>query len=123
MTRPHIRLTILGLAAAGLLAACGPGQGKNATTVVLTGPPDKVQALMKQHDLLKAQPKIEALEDGGQRATLDLPKGLPLGEIVQLGKDAAAAGVSYEFTSGTRWSSGGEGDPPEAARRIKGPVA
>jgi hypothetical protein len=123
MTRPHLKLTILALAAAGLLAACGPGQGSSATTVVLTGPADKVQALMKQHDLLKAQPKIEAVEDGGQRATLDLPKGLPLGEVVQLGKDAAAAGVNYEFSSGTKWSSGGEGDKPEAAKRMKGPVA
>jgi hypothetical protein len=112
--RPHANrdgragLTILAVAAAGLLAACGPGQGSRSTTVVLTGPTDKVQALIAQHKLLAppAKAQVEAPDGGRERVTVDLPKGLPMGEVLQLGKAAMGAGVNYEFSSGTKWSSG-----------------
>lgn len=99
------------LAIVGGLAACGPGPVKS-TTVVLVGPPDKVQGLINRHKLLgpPVQARVEPLDGGRQRATLNLPKGLPLGEVVQLGKDAARDGVNFEFSSGTQW---GEGTPAQ----------
>lgn len=103
------------VATVGLLAGCGPGQGSSSTTVVLTGPRDKVQALMDQHKLLarpvvKAQ--VEPLEGDREKVTLNLPRGLPLGEVIGLGQDAAKAGVSYEFLSGSQWGS--QQDPQQS---------
>ena len=106
--------TILAVAAvAGLLAACG--QGSSSTNVVLTGPPDKVEALIAQHKLLDspAQAHVEKLPDGRERATFNKPKGLPAGQLIDLGKAAAKAGVSFEFSSGTQWSSGPPADAPK----------
>ena len=101
------------LAAVGALAGCGPGQGSSSTTVVLTGPPDKVSALIARHSQLgsPAQARVETLDDGRERANFHLSKGLPMGEVIALGKDAAKDGVSFEFSSGTKW---GAGDPPQS---------
>ncbi len=101
------RLTALALATVGLLTACGPGQGSRSTTVVLTGPPDKVQALVDRYKLLESpsQAHMEKLADGRERATFNKPKGLPLGQLIDLGKDAARDGVSYAFSSGAQWDS------------------
>jgi hypothetical protein len=99
----------LTLAAAGLLAACG--QGSKSTSVVLLGPPDKVAALVLQHKLLETpvQAHMEKLPDGRERAAFSKPGGIPAGELVDLGKAAAKAGVNFEFSSGTQW---GSGSPP-----------
>jgi len=107
-------LMSLAIAATGLLAACGPGQGSSATTVVLTGPPDKVDALILRHKLLGSpvQAQMEKLGDGRERARFHLSKRLPMGEVIALGKDAARDDVSFEFASGTQW---GSGDPQSQA--------
>lgn len=123
-------LTAATLAAISALSACGPGQGSSSTTVVLTGPSDKVDALITRHKLLgsPAQAQMEKLDDGRERASFRLPKGLPMGEVIALGKDAAKDGVSYEFSSGTKWGSdaanGGPGGDPEKApsRSTGGPT-
>ena len=120
MARPKTAFLIreallpLAIAATGLLAGCGPGQGSSSTTVVLTGPPDKVDALVARHKPLAppAQARKEALDDGRERASFHLPQGLPMGEVIALGKDAANTGVNYEFSSGTQW---GSGDPSSQA--------
>ena len=116
----------IAFAVVGGLTACGPGPVRS-TTVVLTGPPDKVHALMVEHKLLASpvQAHGEPLADGRERVTLNLPKGLPLGEVVDLGKAAAQAGVNFEFSSGTKWGSGApaadaQKSPPA---RTGGPVA
>jgi hypothetical protein len=112
----------LAIAATGLLAACGPGQGSSSTTVVLTGPPDKVDALIVRHKLLGSpvQAQMEKLDDGRERARFHLSKGLPMGEVIALGKDAANTGVSYEFSSGAQW---GSGDPPPVAPQPGDPTS
>ena len=120
MARPKTAFLIrqalmpLAIAATGLLAACGPGQGSSSTTVVLTGPPAKVDALIVRHKLLGSpvQAQMEKLADGRERARFHLSKGLPMGEVIALGKEAANTGVNYEFSSGTQW---GSGDPPSQA--------
>jgi len=117
-------LTALAITTAGLLAACG--QGSSSTTVVLTGPPDKVDALIAQHKLLGSpvQAQMEKLPDGRERAVFNKSKGVPAGQLVDLGKAAARAGVSFEFSSGTQWGSGSAGDrPDDASTKAKGPVA
>jgi len=100
-------LTVLAVAAAGLLAACG--QGSSSTSVVLSGPPDKVEALIAQHQLYAppVQAHVEKLPDGRERAAFTKPGGLPAIRLVDLGKAAAKAGVAFEFSSGTQWGSGG----------------
>lgn len=123
--------TILALGAAGLLAACG--QGSKSTSVVLSGPADKVEALIAEHHLYAApvQAHVEKLPDGGERAVFDKPGGLPAGQLIALGKAAAKAGVSFEFSSGSQWSSGtsstpgaSPGDPAASPPAPgKGPVA
>jgi hypothetical protein len=127
MTPSHIQrrirpaLITLALIAAGLVAACG--QSSSSTTVVLTGPPDKVAALVAQHKAL-APPvpaRVETLGDGRERAAFHLPKGLPMGEVIALGKDAAKVGVSYEFSSGTNWNAGSPADPPSAQPSTEAP--
>jgi hypothetical protein len=97
---------VLAIAAAGLLAACG--QGSSSTSVVLTGPPDKVEALIAQYKLYDTpvQAHLEKLADGRERAAFTKPGGLPAGELVGLGKAAAKAGVAFEFSSGAKWGSG-----------------
>ena len=119
-------LTAMALAAAGLLTACGPGAVKS-TTVVLTGPPDKVDALMTQYKLRAppARSRSEVLEDGRERATVDVPKSLPLGQVVDMGKAAAQAGVSFEFSSGTKWGADTPPDVPvkNTPARRAGPIA
>ncbi|WP_156398397.1 hypothetical protein [Caulobacter sp. Root1455] len=118
-------LAALALAAATLLAACG--QGSSSTSVVLTGPPDKVEALIAQHKLLAApvQSHVETLPDGRERATFNKAKGMPAGELLDLGKAAAKAGVSFEFST-TRQSGvsiGSAGDPQKSPpARTGGPV-
>jgi hypothetical protein len=116
-------LAALTIAAAGLLTACGPGAVKS-TTVVLTGPHDEVEALMTQYKLQvpPARSRSEVLEDGRERTTVDLPKGLPLGQVVDLGKAAAKAGVNFEFSSGTKWGTDAPPDSPQP-KRTGGPVA
>jgi hypothetical protein len=76
------------------------------------------------------QAQRDTLDDGQARATFHLAKGLPMGEVIALGKDAARTGVSYSFSSGTNWGSGSPpsssapGDPPQRApARTGGPVA
>ena len=110
----RLPLRAAALLAVGALAACGPGQGSSATTVVLTGPPDKVDALILRHKLLDSpvQAQMEKLGDGRERARFHLSKSLPMGEVIALGKDAARDDVSFEFASGTQW---GSGDPPSQA--------
>ena len=105
------------VAVIGALAACGPGQGSSSTTVVLTGPPDKVDALVARHKPLAppAQARKETLDDGRERASFHLPQGLPMGEVIALGKDAANTGVNYEFSSGTQWGSGDPSSPAAAS--------
>ena len=97
--------TILALAAAGLLAACG--QGSKSTTVVLTGPADKVEALIVAHKSLAppVQAHVETLDGGQERAEFHLGEGLPMGEAIGLGKAAAKSGVSFQFSSGTQWGA------------------
>jgi hypothetical protein len=109
----RLGLGVAAIAAAGLLAACG--QGSSSTTVVLTGPPDKVDALVLQHRLLDApvQAHAEKLPDGRERAVFNKPRGLSAGELLDLGKAAAKTGVGFEFSSGARWSSGSPADAPE----------
>jgi len=132
--KPMLRaaLTTAALAAACLLAACG--QGSQSTHVVLSGPADKVEALIAQHHLSAApvQAHVEKLPDGGERAVFDKPGGLPAGQLIALGKAAAKAGVDFEFSSGSQWSAGSsstQGAPPRAASPgdpaapNKGPVA
>jgi hypothetical protein len=96
-------LAVLAIAGAGLLAACGPGS--SSTSVVLTGPPDKVEALITQYRLHDSpvQAHLEKLADGRERAAFAKPGGLPAGELVGLGKAAAKAGVAFEFSSGAKW--------------------
>lgn len=98
--------TILALGSACLLAACG--QGSTTTKVVLTGPADKVEALIAQHKLSKAavQAHVEKLPDGRERAVFIKVGAAPAAELIDLGKAAAKAGVSLEFSSGTQWGSG-----------------
>jgi hypothetical protein len=114
------------LAAAGLLAACG--QGSKSTSVVLLGPPDKVAALVQQHKLLETpvQAHMEKLPDGRERAVFNKPGGIPAGELVDLGKAAAKAGVNFEFSSGTQWDSGAAepagGQQKSPPARTGGPV-
>jgi hypothetical protein len=121
-----VRPCLIALVAAGLLSACG--QGSSATTVVLSGPHDKVAALVARHKALAppVQAQVEALDDGGERATFHLPKGVPFGEVVALGKDAARTGVNYNFSSGTNWSAGGAIDErpaqPSAPPAVKSPA-
>lgn len=108
--RPARRgLAALAIAAAGLLAACG--QGSSSTSVVLTGPPDKVETLIAQYKLYDppVQTHLEKLADGRERAAFTKPGGLPAGELVGLGKAAAKAGVAFEFSSGARWDSDSPG--------------
>ena len=122
-----IRPTLVALAAASLLAACGPGQGSTSTNVVLTGPPDKVEALIARHKLLGSpvQAQMEKLDDGRERARFHLSKGLPMGEVIALGKDAAKDGVNFEFSSGTKWGSDSPADAPvkDKPPRRDGPIA
>jgi hypothetical protein len=96
-------LAAVAIGAAGLLAACG--QGSSSTSVVLTGPPDKVEALITQYRLHDSpvQAHLEKLADGRERAAFTKPGGLPAGELVGLGKAAAKAGVAFEFSSGAKW--------------------
>lgn len=117
----RLSLAATTLAAVGALAACGPGQGSSSTTVVLTGPADKVDALIARHKPLgpPVQAQIEKLDDGQERASFHLSQGLPMGEVIALGKDAANTGVSFEFSSGKQW---GSGDAP-ADGQEKGPPA
>ncbi len=98
--------TILALGAACLLAACG--QGSKSTSVVLSGPADKVEALIAEHHLYAApvQAHVEKLPDGGERASFNKPGGLPAGQLIALGKAAAKVGVNFEFSSGSQWGSG-----------------
>ena len=104
------RAGLIGLAilTAGVLVACGPGQGSSSTKVVLTGPPDKVETLIAQHKLRapQVQTQVETLPDGRERATFQTGKALPMGAIIALGKDAADRGVAFEFSSGSHWSAG-----------------
>jgi hypothetical protein len=131
MARFHLKRLVLAaatLAAAGALAGCGPGQGASSTTVVLTGPPDKVDALIARHSQLgsPAQAQVEKLDDGRERANFHLSEGLPMGEVIALGKDAAKDGVSFEFSSGTKWGTDAppQGDPQKSPpARTGGPVA
>lgn len=128
----HAGLTILAIAAAGLLTACGPGQSSSKTTVVLTGPTDKVEALIVQYKLRAppAQAHAETLDGGRERVTVDLPKGLLIGDVIGLGKAAVAAGVNYDFSTGTKTTSGAPetSDTPDdapaktAPARTGGPV-
>lgn len=122
----RLALAAVALLVSGGLTACGPGPVRS-TTVVLTGPPDKVHALMVKHKLLASpvQAQGEPLADGRQRVTLNLPKGLPLGEVVDLGKAAAQAGVNFEFSSGTQWGSGAsaDGSVKNTPPRRDGPIA
>src|SRR6478752_9588543 len=101
----RIALGAASVAAAGLLAGCG--QGSSSTTVVLAGPTDKVEALIAQHHLYAApvQSHVEKLPDG-ERAVFTKPGGISAGQLVALGKAAARAGVSFEFSSGSQWGSG-----------------
>jgi len=96
-------LAVLAIAGSGLLVACGPGS--SSTSVVLTGPPDKVEALIAQYRLYDSpvQAHLEKLADGRERAAFAKPGGLPAGELVGLGKAAAKAGVAFEFSSGAKW--------------------
>jgi len=116
-------LTTTVLAAACLLAACG--QGSKSTHVVLSGPADKVEALIAQHHLYATpvQAHVEKLPDGGERAVFDKPGGLPAGQLIALGKAAAKAGVNFEFSSGSQWSSGSPDAPGQPAAKPGGPVA
>jgi len=136
LKRPSLKRlapTAAALAVVGLLAGCGPGSGSSSTTVVLTGPPDKVDALIARHAQLgaPAQALKDKLDDGRERASFHLSKGLPMGEVIALGKDAANTGVNFEFSSGTQWGSGEapsqgafpQGDPAaNPPARSKGPV-
>ena len=99
-------LAVMAIAAAGLLAACG--QGSSSTSVVLTGPPDKVEALIAQYKLYDSpvQAHLEKLPDGRERAAFTKPGGLPVGALADLGKAAAKSGVAFEFSSGANWGSG-----------------
>ena len=120
-------LVALAVAAIGLLAGCGPSQGSSSTSIALTGPADKVHALIDRHKLLNGsvQAHAEALDGGRERTQLDLPKGLPAGQMIDLGKDAMRNGVSFEFNSSSQWNS----ERPAGARpegqpaRKGGPVA
>ncbi len=115
-------LAALTIAATGLLAGCG--QGSNATHIVLIGPVDQVEALIAQYKLREppVQSRVETLPDGRERVTLDRPKGLPVGELIDLGKTAAKTGVNFEFTSGTEWNSGAPGAEPAKPAPKNGPV-
>jgi len=66
-------LAVLAIAGAGLLAACGPGS--SSTSVVLTGPPEKVEALIAQYRLHDSpvQAHLEKLADGRERAAFTKP--------------------------------------------------
>lgn len=135
--KPMLRsvLTATALAVACLLAGCG--QGSTTTKVVLTGPVDKVEALIAEHKLLKApvQAHVEKLPDGRERAIFIKVGAAPAPELIDLGKAAAKAGVSLEFSSGTQWGSASspQGASPQTAppadpaasppARNKGPVA
>ncbi|WP_165190234.1 hypothetical protein [Caulobacter soli] len=121
MTRSFCSIVaVLALVTAGGLAACG--QSSSSTSVVLEGPPDKVEALIAQHRLLEApvQSHVEKLPDGRERAAFNKPKGLPAGDLIALGKAAAGAGVNFEYSSGTQWSAGDAQKSPPA--RTGGPV-
>ncbi|CAN7449643.1 hypothetical protein [Caulobacter sp. LjRoot300] len=115
-------LAILAFAAAGLLAACG--QGSSSTSVVLTGPPDKVEALIAQYKLYDSpvQAHLEKLADGRERAAFTKPGGLPAGELVGLGKAAAKAGVAFEFSSGAKWGSDASADASVKTTPAPGPA-
>ncbi|HWW26250.1 MAG TPA: hypothetical protein VNZ85_10190 [Caulobacter sp.] len=115
-------LAALAIAAAGLLAACG--QGSSSTSVVLTGPPDKVEALIAQYKLYDSpvQAHLEKLADGRERAAFTKPGGLPAGELVGLGKAAAKAGVAFEFSSGAKWGSDTSVKTPQAPKPASGAV-
>jgi len=105
MIRPKIA-RLIAVTAAGLLAACG--QGSKSTSVVLSGPTDKVEALIADHHLYAApvNAHVEKLPDGGEKASFRKPGGMPVGELIALGRAAARAGVGFEFSSGSEWSSG-----------------
>ncbi|TCS10232.1 hypothetical protein [Caulobacter sp. BK020] len=107
---PRSSLAALAIAAAGLLAACG--QGSSSTSVVLTGPPHKVEALIAQYKLYDppVQAHLEKLADGRERAAFTKPVGLSAVELIDLGKEAAKTGVAFEFSSGTKWGSGASAD-------------
>lgn len=111
------------LVAVGLLAACG--QGSKSTSVVLSGPADKVEALIAQHHLYAApvNAHVEKLPDGGEKASFHKPGGIPAGELLDLGKAAAKAGVSFEFSSGSEWNSGSSNAPGKTTPKPGGPVA
>lgn len=115
-------LVALAIAAAGLLAACG--QGSSSTSVVLTGPPDKVEALIAQYKLYDSpvQAHLEKLADGRERAAFTKPGGLPAGELVGLGKAAAKAGIAFEFSSGAKWGSGASVDASVKTAPAPGPA-
>lgn len=127
----RMALTAATVALVGVLCACGP-VGSSSTTVVLTGPPDKVDAMVARHAQLgpPAEARKETLGDGSERASFHLPKGLPMGEVIALSKEAARDGVSFEFSSGTQWGSDapGQGGPATSdpaktpARPAGGPV-
>jgi hypothetical protein len=115
-------LAVLAIAAAGLLGACG--QGSSSTSVVLTGPPDKVEALIAQYKLYDSpvQAHLEKLADGRERAAFTKPGGVPAGELVGLGKAAAKAGVAFEFSSGAKWGSGASADASVKTTPAPGPA-
>jgi hypothetical protein len=111
----------MAFAAAGLLAACG--QGSSSTSVVLTGPPDKVEALIAQYRLYDspAQAHVEKLPDGRERAAFTKPGGLPASALIDLGKAAAKAGVAFEFSSGAKWGSDASADASVKTMPAPGP--
>lgn len=122
MVRPKIArlirralFPVVVVTAAGLLAACG--QGSSSTSVVLSGPADKVEALIAQHQLYAPpiQAHVEKLPDGRERAAFTKPGGLPAGALIDLGKAAAKAGVAFEFSTGAQWGSGASA-PPSAPK-------
>jgi hypothetical protein len=118
----HSGLAALAIVAAGLLAACG--QGSSSTSVVLTGPPDKVEALIAQYKLYDSpvQAHLEKLADGRERAAFTKPGGLPAGELVGLGNAAAKAGVAFEFSSGAKWGSGASANASVKTTPAPGPA-
>ncbi|MBO9557487.1 MAG: hypothetical protein J7515_02740 [Caulobacter sp.] len=116
-------LGVVTITAAGLLAACG--QGSKSTSVVLSGPADKVEALIAQHHLYAApvNAHVEKLPDGGEKASFHKPGGIPAGELFALGKAAAKAGVNFEFSSGSEWKSGSSNVSVKTTPKPNGPVA
>lgn len=112
----------MAIAAASLLAACG--QASSSTGVVLTGPPDKVEALIAQYKLYDSpvQAHLEKLADGRERAAFTKPGGLPAGELVGLGKTVAKAGVAFEFSSGAKWGSDASADASVKTTPAPGPA-